>query len=190
MLRDLKSQFENVRRLLERPISMKQGAVTLGLTEETRRIQARDDRRQRVKQMRRELFTLMEQHPGSRKVMSHLDLVERTLRSGGFQTVEALPIRVIAKALSQMEQLVVNWSPVGLAELRSRMAVMVKSRANEPSREEASTSTLELDLANAADVTEVDDADFDHAEFEEMQRSWAGRAPVGNLGNEAGKPAA
>jgi hypothetical protein len=133
--------------------------------------QARNERRRREKQMRRDLYQMLEQHPGSRQIMRHLDLAERTLRSGGIKAFEALPIRVIAKALAQMERLVWDWSPEGLAELRSRMAVMVKNRSREVTAEAISTASLELEMSQT-DVTEVE-----HSEFEEMERSWAGQMP-------------
>jgi hypothetical protein len=184
MLDDLKSQLgssmHTVGRFLVRPITVKKGNVTLGLTESTLRAQAREEKRERVKRMRRDLFTLMEQHPESRQLMRHLDLAERTLRHGGLQALEKLPVRVIAKALAQMERLVWDWTPVGLAELRSRMAVMVKNRAHEPSRQAAAVEAPEPDTSRAADVTEVE-----HAEFEEMERSWAGRMPEGVMSAQA-----
>jgi hypothetical protein len=184
MLDDLKSQLgssmHTVGRFLVRPITVKKGNVTLGLTASTLRAQARDEKRERVKRMRRDLFTLMEQHPGSRQLMRHLDLAERTLRQGGLQALESLPVRVIAKALAQMERLVWDWSPVGLAELRSRMAVMVKNRAHESSRPAPAVETPEPDTSRAADVTEVE-----HAEFEEMERSWNGRMPEAVMSAQA-----
>jgi hypothetical protein len=179
MLNDLKSQLgqsvQTVRRFLERPISVKQGNVTLGVPASSLRAQAREEQRQRVRQMRRDLYQLMQQHPDSRQLMRHLDLVERTLRHQGYAAVEALPVRVITKALAQLERLVWDWSPAGLAELRSRLAVMVKTRRPEAEADAASTAAIELDMTThhaAADVTEVD-----HATFEEMERSWAGQMP-------------
>ena len=182
MLDDLKSQLghsvQSMRRFLERPISMTQGNVTLGVPASSLRDQAQEERRQRVRQMRRDLYQLMQQHPDSRQLMRHLDWVERTLRHEGYAAVEALPVRVIAKALAQLERLVWDWSPAGLAELRSRMAVMVKSRRPEAEAYAASTAAVELDMAtspcHATDVSEVD-----HAAFEEMERSWAGQMPEG-----------
>jgi hypothetical protein len=185
MLNDLRSQLgssvHTVRGFLARPITMKMGNVTLGLTQSTLRAQAREEKRERVKRMRRDLFTLMEQHPGSRQVMRHLDLAERTLRHEGLQALEKLPIRVIAKSLAQMERLVWDWTPIGLAELRSRMAVMVKNRGHEMKQLDTSVATPELDTSRAADVTEVE-----HAEFEEMERSWAGRMPEGLIAQSVG----
>jgi len=181
MLNDLQSKLgssmKTVRSFLQRPISVQQGSVTLGVTASSLRAQAREDQRQRVRRMRRDLYELMQQHPTSRQLMRHLDLVERTLRHEGYAAVEALPVRVITKALTQLEKLVWDWTPVGLAELRSRLAVMIKNRQPEAEQEAASTAALELDLVthhNATDVTEVD-----HADFEEMERSWAGQMPEG-----------
>lgn len=178
MLNDLKSQLDHsmqtMRRLLRRPPDA--GASIAPAR--SARAQAREEHRQRVRRMRRDLYQLLEQHAASRALMRHLDLVERTLRTEGFSAVEALPVRVIAKALQQLERLVWDWSPVGLAELRSRMAVIVKERAAEPesrpARVEAPSVRSVAPEQELADVTEVD-----HAAFEEMERSWHGRVPEG-----------
>src|ERR1700712_5591788 len=178
MLDVLKSQLgssiHSVKRFLERPISVRAGNLTLGVAASNQRQQQRDQKRQRDRLMKRELYTLMEQHPSSRQLMRHLDLVERTLRKGGLDAVEKMPVRVLMKALTQLERLVWDWSAVGLAELRSRIAVMVKTRPMESEREEAlSTASIELELAGHAEVTETD-----HATFEEMERSWIGEMPA------------
>lgn len=181
MIDDLKSQLgssmQTMRRFLQRPISLERGNLTLGVPAASLRAQARDDERQRVRRMRRELYALMQQHPSSRQLMRHLDLVERTLRHAGYGAVEALSVRVVAKALTQLEKLVWDWSAPGLAELRSRLAVMVKSRRPEAEQDAANTAAIALDASlqyGATDVTEVD-----HAEYEEMERSWAGQMPAG-----------
>jgi len=79
-----------------------------------------------------------------------------------------------------MEGLVRDWSPTGLAELRSRMAVIVKARPHEEALELAAIGpttlgsvSVHVDLAGPGDVSEVD-----HAEFEEMERSWVGVVPA------------
>lgn len=181
MLDDLKSQLgssmQTMRRFLQRPINVKRGGLTLGVPAASLRTQAREEERRRTRRMRRDLYELMQQHPSSRQLMRHLDLVERTLRHEGYRAVEALSVGVIAKALMQLEKLVWDWSAPGLAELRSRLAVMVKNRQLEAEQEAATTAAIALDAGlhhGAADVTEVD-----HAEFEEMERSWAGQMPDG-----------
>jgi len=190
MMNALKSQLgssmKSVRQFLDRPISMRQGNLTLGTPASSVRAQAREAQRQRMRQMRRELYLLLEQHPTSRELMRHLDLVEHTLRREGLAGVEALPVRVVARALTQLEQLVWDWTAVGLADLRSCMAVIVKNRPlqaareladREAEREAANTASLELEISSpqAADVSEVEHDDL--AIFEEMERSWAGRLP-------------
>lgn len=182
---DLKSRLgrsmNTMRCFLDRPISVAAGTLTIGLSDSILREQAREEKRQRIRQMKRDLYRLLEQHPSSRELMRHLDLVERTLRRTGFKGLGTLPLRVITKALTEMESLVSDWSPTGLAELRSRMAVMVKEREHEADQDSISTASLELHMPNAADVTEEE-----HAMFEEMERSWAGKMPDG-LANVPGR---
>ena len=191
MMKNLRSQLggavKSVRRVLAQPITLREGNITFGVppAQALEQAQAHEQLRQRVRRMRRDLYELLERHPDSRQLMRHLDVVEQTLRRNGLAGVEALPVRVIAKALTQMERLVWDWTPVGLAELRSRMAVMVKNppvRAVAPvsepdSTDAVTTESIELDLASyqAADVTEVESADL--SAFEEMERSWAGSMP-------------
>ena len=179
MIKDLKAQLDRsiqtMQRFLQRPVSVKQGTLTIGVTASSLRKQAREQERQRVHRMRRDLFDLMQQHPGSRRLMRHLDMLERTLRKKGYAAVEVLPVGVVTKALAQLESLVRDWTPTGLAELRSRLAVMVKTRQSEAQQEAASTAAAELDMAtqhSSADVSEVD-----HATFEAMERSWIGEMP-------------
>jgi hypothetical protein len=176
MLNDIKSQLghslHSVQRFLQRPISVDKGRMSLGLRPNTAGAQSREARHLRDRPMRHELHALLSQHPSSRQLMRHLDLVERTLRRGGREALEALPIRVITKALAQLELLVRDWSPAGLAELRSRLAVMVKTRPPETEREAALRESRSFDAAYNADVSEVE-----HAEFEEMERSWFGQLP-------------
>lgn len=175
MLDDLKSQLgsslRNMRSLLNRPIGG--GAVK---PVRPAREKMSDEQRKRFRRMRRDLYELMEQHSGSRQLMRHLDLVERTLREQGLAAVEALPVRVLSKALTQLEKLVWDWSPVGLAELRSRIAILVKERRGETSHDTRLVDSLELQMT----TTPADDlTDVERAAFEEMERSWAGRLPDG-----------
>lgn len=192
MLNDLKSQFggsvESVLRLFQRPAGAGTGDTRPGSRDT--RAQAREEHHRRVRLMRRELYQLMEQHPTSRELMRHLDLVERTLRQEGFSAVQALPVRVIAKALQQLEKLVWDWSPSGLAELRSRLAVIVRTRqadAAEGANGAAPTQPSAKAFDRVPDVEVVgtlggalvgDATELDHAAFEEMERSWSGEMPA------------
>ena len=183
MLQDLKSQLgqsmKSVQRMLKSPVKVGSGgALMLGVPKDVARSQARQEERDHVRRITRDLYVLLGQHPSSRRLVRHLAVVEHTLRTTGLRGFDALPVRVIAKALTDLESLVRDWSPAGLAELRSRMAVIVKTR---PMTAEPVSTLMDL-LPESSDVVEVSHADIsevDHAEFEEMERSWVGTAPEG-----------
>ena len=185
MLQDLRSQLgqsmSSVRQFLHKPITFNEGHTVFG-TSSTRspRVQTNDEIRKRVRHMKRDLYALLNQHPSTRRLMRRLAAVEHTLHADGLEGLEALPVRVIAKALAEMDSLVRDWSPTGLAELRSRMAVIVKQHPTEAVAVDSKSDTsfgpvsVHADLASpSADVSEVD-----HAVFEEMERSWVGVVPA------------
>jgi hypothetical protein len=184
MLQDLRSQLgqsmSSVRQFLQKPIAFHEGRAAVSASTRSPRAQAHEENRKRVRHMKRDLYELLSQHPSTRQLMRRLATVEHTLHADGLEGVEALPVRVIAKALAEMDSLVRDWSPTGLAELRSRMAVIVKSRPAEAASVDSKSDTsfgpasVHTDLAGAsADVSEVD-----HAVFEEMERSWVGVVPA------------
>ena len=78
-----------------------------------------------------QLAELLDKLPGTRRAMRQLDFVEQGLRKKGFRALDKLPLPVLRKALEQLDGLVTNWSPVGLANLRSKMAVAVLRREKE-----------------------------------------------------------
>ena len=77
---------------------------------------------------RQQLTALLDEVPGTRLAMRHLVFVEKALQKKGFRALQKLPSELLERALEQLETLVTNWSPVGLASLRSRMAVAVMER--------------------------------------------------------------
>ena len=194
MLQVLKSQLgqsmSSVRLFLQKPIKLDEGNITLGASEASLREQAREKTRKQVRHMRRDLHALLSQHPSSRQLMRHLATVERTLRTEGLAGFEAMPVRVVATALTELERLVWDWSPTGLAELRSRMAVIVKNRprvveapkTETPVEVAAASVHAEDDFSSSlpADVSEVD-----HSVFEEMERSWVGVIPTARVAETA-----
>jgi hypothetical protein len=188
MLQVFKSQLgqsmQSVRRFLEKPIKLDDGNIRLGVSDAARRAEAHAEKRRRVRRIKADLYELLGQHPASRRLMRHLALVERTVHSQGLEGLDALSLRVVAKALAELENLVRDWSAAGLADLRSRMAVIVKNRQN------AGPAVEHLAAANATPSSASHD-DFDHsesadvietgmgmAEFEEMERSWVGVIPA------------
>jgi hypothetical protein len=178
MLHDLRSQLgqsmSSVRQFLRTPIGFNASRASVSASTRSPRAQAHEENRKRVRHMKRDLYELLGQHPSSRQLMRRLATVEHTLHVGGLEGLEALPVRVIARALAEMDSLVRDWSPTGLAELRSRLAVIAKNRPAEAAAIDLKNDTSFADLASpSADVSEVD-----HAVFEEMERSWVGVVPA------------
>jgi hypothetical protein len=90
-------------------------------------IVARKEKEELV-QIRAELAALLNELPETRQTMRHLVFVEQALAKKGLRALHKVPLDVLQRALEQLEGLVVNWSPVGLANLRSKMAVAVIDR--------------------------------------------------------------
>lgn len=87
--------------------------------------------------MRRQLADLLDELPESRAALKHLVFVEQALAKRGLKALHKLPLEVLEKALLQLEGLVTNWSPVGLASLRSKMAVAIIDREHRHPEAEA-----------------------------------------------------
>jgi hypothetical protein len=79
-------------------------------------------------QIRTELAALLNELPETRGTMRHLVFVEQAMAKKGLRVLHKLPLDVLQRAHEQLENLVTNWSPVGLANLRSKMAVAIIDR--------------------------------------------------------------
>jgi hypothetical protein len=108
--------------------------------------------------MRSQLAELLDEVPETRHTMRHLVFVEQALTRKGLRALHKLPLDVLQRALEQFDGLVTNWSPVGLANLRSKMAVAIIDRENmDPDAEaDAYRTAAFLDPTPA----EVDDAEM------------------------------
>jgi hypothetical protein len=122
--------------------------------------------------MQKDLRQLLRQHPQTKTLLRHLAYVERTLRHDGLKAVDDLPLDVMSKALTQLETLVVNWSAMGLGEVRSRLSLLVKNKKILALQLGGTAHATEMDHSQRADVCEVS-----HSVFDEMERSWRGTAP-------------
>lgn len=80
---------------------------------------------------RQELARVLDEDPRLRSRMRHLAFVEHALEKKGWRGLYKVPLDVLQKALQQLEDLVTNWSPEGLACLRSKMAVAVMDREHD-----------------------------------------------------------
>mgnify|MGYP001177789404 CR=1 FL=1 len=79
-------------------------------------------------QIKQELAAALDELPGLRDTLRHLAWVESALAQRGLAALDEVPLAVLEQALDQFEGLVSNWSPRGLAALRSKMAVAVAAR--------------------------------------------------------------
>ena len=75
-----------------------------------------------------QLSALLAEQPETRQTLRPLVFVEQALQKKGLRALHKVPLEVLQRALEQLEGLVTNWSPVGLANLRSKMAVAVLDR--------------------------------------------------------------
>lgn len=87
--------------------------------------------------IRSELAALLNELPTTRQTMRHLVFVEQALAKKGLRAMHKIPLDVLQRALEQLEGLVTNWSPVGLANLRSKMAVAIIDREHDNPQAEA-----------------------------------------------------
>ena len=93
------------------------------------REQARIDKENlELQLMLRELSDLLDQQPGSRQTLRHIEYLRQMLQKKGLRALHRVPLDVLQRALEQFESVVSNWTPVGLAGLRSKMAVAIIDR--------------------------------------------------------------
>jgi hypothetical protein len=83
-----------------------------------------------VRAMRAELGRVLDADDGHRQTYRHLARFERKFDKYGLRTIEQLPVDQLRRALREFESLVRNWSSPSLADLRSRMAVVLADRAS------------------------------------------------------------
>ncbi len=78
--------------------------------------------------MQSELQVVLNEAPALRRPPRQLVQVQQALGAEGLALLGTLPLVVLRRALDQLEDAVNNWSPQGLAALRSKMAVAVQER--------------------------------------------------------------
>ncbi len=110
---------------------------------------------QELQLMREQLAGLLDELPETRQALKHLVFVEHAIGKRGLKALHKLPLDVLEKALLQLEGLVTNWSPLGLASLRSKMAVAIIDREHRNPEAEADaycTAAVMDHLPEEADV--------------------------------------
>jgi hypothetical protein len=89
---------------------------------------ARKREKQELALVTEQLGALLAEYPEARSTLRHLVFVEGAVRKKGLKILHKLPLDLLQRALEQLEGLVTNWSPEGLANLRSKMAVAILDR--------------------------------------------------------------
>ena len=93
---------------------------------------AAERQRHELKLMLSQLTEVLDEMPETRETLRHLVFVEQALQKKGLRALKKMPLEVLKRALEQFEGLITNWSPDGLANLRSKMAVAVIDRETFP----------------------------------------------------------
>jgi len=109
--------------------------------------------------MREQLGALLSELPETRRALRALVAIEQVLARKGVRALRKVPLDVLKRALEQFEGLVSNWSPVGLANLRSKMAVTIIER-------EQMDPEAEADAYRTAAVLEAEGEDAPADEVE------------------------
>ena len=131
-------------------IVLKDRAVVKGALPSRAELAARRES-QEFALMRQQLAELLDDMPETRATMRHLVFLEQALERKGLRALHKLPLVVLQPALSQLEGLVVNWSPHGLAALRSKMAVAVIDREHHDPDAEADAYRTSAVLESISD---------------------------------------
>lgn len=101
---------------------------------------------------REQLAAVLDHDADARGRLRHLAHLEHALRKKGWRGLHKVPLEVLQRGLEQFEGLVSNWSPEGLAGLRSKMAVAVIERENDSADGEARVSQLDDSVLDAPEA--------------------------------------
>jgi hypothetical protein len=122
-------------------------------------------------QQRAELGARLLVHDPATQVVRNLFIVHDELRANGWQGVESLPAKVVARGLTEAEILASDEPSEVLATIIETLRE-IKAAAEARAAQEALEAEWEV-----PQVPEVSDTNFD--EYELMERSWAGTIPAG-----------
>lgn len=149
--------------------------------------QAEDPARRKAKEelalMREQLAALLSEVPETRRTLLALVAVEQALNKKGLRALRKLPLSVLRRGLDQFEGLVTNWSPVGLATLRSKMAVLILEREGEDADDDGDAyhTAAVMDEAEEEDSAPAPLEFVEEAAAEDAAALAAAYAAIGNF---------
>ncbi len=160
----------------------------------SRRQQREDEARRKARAelelLLAQLKDLLDEIPESRGSLKQLVFVEHALQRKGLMVLHRLPLPVLRKALGQLEGLVTNWSPHGLANLRSKLAVAIIDREHhdpeksaDASRTAAVAELLDTVPAGLSSVPELPERSDDEA-LAAAYAQWGRVAPPATMARQ------
>jgi hypothetical protein len=165
VIRALQSLQRAVQAFFSHDISLRRSGKRVALVLESRNEPAATGRQRpadaRAQRERAELALMLQQlgpllsgEPDTRQRCRHLVFVEHALDKKGLRALHKLPLDVLQPALDQLEGLVTNWAPEGLANLRSKLAVAVIDREHmDPAAEaDAYNTAMPLETPEPAEM--------------------------------------
>jgi hypothetical protein len=169
--RDKRGSLRWVREVLSRSIRLEQSRNPAPAPAEPGRNAATDTPMALLIQQRAELGARLLVHDPATQIVRNLFVVHDELRARGWAGVEALPMKIVNRALTEAEIL-------GSDEPSPMLTTIIESlrQLKLASDERAAQEALEREWATMQ-VPEVSDTNFD--EYELMERSWAGTIPAG-----------
>ena len=105
----------------------------------------------------------LDQHDDARRMMPHLNHLERSMAHEGSRALKSLPVNVLQKAMVQLELIEGSAQSEDLITLRLRVEEAVRRRA--PARLKDDMSAIEV-------------SEGSHSQFDEADRIWTGVAPL------------
>jgi len=110
--------------------------------------------------MQLELRHLITQHAGTRQLMRHLGYIERAMRKNGPDALDDIPLDVLSKGFTQLKSLVTDWSRPGLAELRSRLSILIAAKEEELRKKQSNSRLSDFFTSTRMQVSEATPSDF------------------------------
>lgn len=151
---------------------------------QTREQQAAKRESEELRLMRQQLAELLDELPETRPALKHLVFVEHAIGKRGLKALHKLPLDVLEKALEQLEGLVTNWSPVGLASLRSKMAVAIIDREHRNPEAEADAYRTAAVIDSLPDEAAQPEPDAASTEDEALAAAYAALGALAPAGAE------
>jgi hypothetical protein len=169
--RDKRGSLRWVRDVLSRSIRLEQARNPAPPAPEPSHAAVADTPPSLLIQQRAELGARLLVHDPATQIVRNLFVVHDELRTRGWAGVEALPLKIVGRALTEAEILASDEPSPLFATIIDSLREL-KSAADERAAQEALEREWET-----LQVPEVSDTNFD--EYELMERSWAGTVPAG-----------